>query len=128
MLAQPSPGCYFLLAVIFFPGLQAQEFDEPDNKEGQGGLNATEPSGSGEDYEYYYYDPVAEEGSNATVPPLPTCHAEICVRKCCPVGQVRPRLEIQKQSNVQQCHSLFLQRSNVLQPERLVPLGIMGPN
>ena len=91
MLAQPSPGCYFLLAVIFFSGVQAQEFDEPGAEAGQGGLNATDHPDS---WEYYEYEPGAEkgqEGLNATDLPLPICHAEICVRKCCPVGEVRSR-------------------------------------
>ena len=100
MLTQPSSGCYFLLAVVFFSsGIKSQEYYEPGN-ETQGnktheysGNEAYADSGAYyDDYEYPEYVKMGgPEGAprNTTVPPLPPCHAEICVRKCCPVGEVR---------------------------------------
>ena len=116
MLAQPSYGCFFLLAVIFYSGSTAQKYDDPGN-EAYGPANETHGPGNDTDVydddgnkaqeygnpgnetpvyyygEYYDYNDdggkVIEKGPPL---PLPVCHAEVCVRKCCPLGEVRPRL------------------------------------
>ena len=40
----------------------------------------------------FYELKLPEELKSMEVSPLPACRAEFCVRKCCPVGEVRPFL------------------------------------
>ena len=77
MFAQPSYGCYFLLAVIIYSGNTAQ--DGQVNKQNKNLLSDEN------DLDILYADYDIFSGETHLV-----CNAEFCVRKCCPWREVRP--------------------------------------
>ena len=89
MLVHPSSGSYFLLAVILHSGNKAQGFGDTGNE-----THASLDDPANETHEPSNETHVYPEDSNKAQEfgnePLPVCRAEVCVRKCCPVGEVRP--------------------------------------
>ena len=109
MLAHPSSSWYFLLSVILYTGNKAQGFEDPGNKTQDPSNETYDPSNKthihSNDPDNKTHTPGNETydktslanirpnllGYNEKRPALPGCPADkVCVRKCCPVGEVRP--------------------------------------
>ena len=98
-MARPSSGWYFLLAVIFCSGSEAQEYDNLDNEIDIHNNVVNYPCNcrvadsdnilyglEGERTPLRNRKELAEEEAQYQR----VCPAEFCMRKCCPVGEVRP--------------------------------------
>ena len=120
MLAHPSSSWYFLLSVILYTGNKAQGFEDPGNQTQDPSNETYDPGNktriysddpsnetlkhsndpdnkthtpSNETYDKTSLANIRPNllGYNEKRPALPDCPADkVCVRKCCPVGEVRP--------------------------------------